>query len=38
MGHSPTTLDIETNRQVDSFSDLTYLEELSFEHFGKHYM
>lgn len=37
MGHSPQVIDVETDRQVDSFSDSTYLEELSFEHFGKNY-
>ena len=37
MGHSPQVIDVETDRQVDSFSDLKYLEELSYEHFGKNY-
>ena len=37
MGHSPQVIDIETNKQVDSFSYSSYLEELSFEHFGKDY-
>jgi hypothetical protein len=38
IGHYPQVIDNETDTQVDSFSDSSYHEELSFERFGKNYM
>lgn len=38
IGLYPNGIDNETDTQMDSFSDSSYLEEFSFERFDKNYM